>query len=81
MTRAPWVLPRDESIRPGTIVQRQGTLKPAFRPGGTITAGVGTLAERLAQTGERWGLAAICIGVAQGLAVVVENVASNGGRS
>jgi len=29
----------DESIRPGTTAQRLGTLKPAFRPDGTITAG------------------------------------------
>jgi acetyl-CoA acetyltransferase family protein len=36
---------------------------------------VGTLAHRLRSTGERWGVAAICIGVGQGLAVVLENVA------
>jgi acetyl-CoA acetyltransferase family protein len=34
---------------------------------------VGTLAHRLRATGERWGVAAICIGVGQGLAVVLEN--------
>jgi len=34
---------------------------------------VGTLAKRLAESGERWGLAAICIGVGQGLALVLEN--------
>jgi acetyl-CoA acyltransferase len=32
-------LARDESIRPGTTPQRLGTLQPAFRPDGTITAG------------------------------------------
>ena len=187
-------LARDESIRPGTTAQRLGTLKPAFRPDGTITAGnasplsdgasavligsataatvigsdpiariagrgaaandprdfgiapvqaaenalrraglswsdvgavelneafavqslacidawridpklinakggaisighplgasggriLGTLAKRLTLTGERWGVAAICIGVGQGLAVVLENVASKAGRS
>jgi acetyl-CoA acetyltransferase family protein len=187
-------LARDESIRPGTTAQRLGTLKPAFRPTGTITAGnasplndgasavligsekaasiigadpvariagrgtaandprdfgiapvqaaehalrragltwsdigavelneafavqslacidawrieptlvnakggaisighplgasggriLGTLATRLAHTGERWGVAAICIGVGQGLAVVLENVSSKGDRS
>ena len=36
---------------------------------------VGTLAQLLRSTGERWGVAAICIGVGQGLAVVLENVA------
>ncbi len=35
---------------------------------------VATLAARLRATGERWGVAAICIGVGQGLAVVLENV-------
>jgi acetyl-CoA acyltransferase len=35
---------------------------------------VGTLAHRLRESGDRWGLAAICIGVGQALAVVLENV-------
>ncbi|MGO2595144.1 MAG: 3-oxoadipyl-CoA thiolase, partial [Glutamicibacter arilaitensis] len=35
---------------------------------------LGTVARRLAESGERYGLAAICIGVGQGLAVVVENI-------
>ena len=35
---------------------------------------LGTLARRLQESGERWGVAAICIGVGQGLAVVLENV-------
>jgi len=33
---------------------------------------VGTVAHGLKRTGGKWGLAAICIGVGQGLAVVVE---------
>ncbi len=33
-----------------------------------------TLAARLVDSGERWGVAAICIGVGQALAVVLENV-------
>ncbi|MEN8673373.1 thiolase family protein [Nocardioides sp.] len=37
---------------------------------------VATLAHRLRRSGERWGVAAICIGVGQGLAVVLENVAT-----
>ncbi len=32
-------LPRDESIRPDTTMERLAALKPAFRPDGTITAG------------------------------------------
>ena len=35
---------------------------------------IGTLAQRLRDSGERWGVAAICIGVGQALAVVLENV-------
>ncbi|HET6509686.1 MAG TPA: thiolase family protein [Baekduia sp.] len=32
-------LPRDESIRPGSSLERLGRLKPAFVDGGTVTAG------------------------------------------
>ncbi|MVA75764.1 acetyl-CoA C-acyltransferase [Auraticoccus sp. F435] len=35
---------------------------------------VGTLAARLSASGGRWGVAALCIGVGQALAVVLENV-------
>jgi acetyl-CoA acyltransferase len=35
---------------------------------------LGTLAGRLRESGDRWGVAAICIGVGQALAVVLENV-------
>ncbi|MFI7382879.1 thiolase family protein [Streptomyces sp. NPDC049813] len=35
---------------------------------------LGTLAHRLRDSGERWGVAALCIGVGQALAVVLENV-------
>jgi acetyl-CoA acetyltransferase len=44
---------------------------PLGASGGRI---LGTLAKSLAQTGERYGVAAICIGVGQGLAVVLENI-------
>ena len=43
---------------------------PLGASGGRI---LGTLAARLATTGDRWGVAAICIGVGQALAVVLEN--------
>jgi acetyl-CoA acetyltransferase len=39
---------------------------------------VATLAQRLRASGERWGVAAICIGVGQGLAVVLENPSAAG---
>ncbi|MFD8567222.1 thiolase family protein [Streptomyces sp. NPDC059639] len=44
---------------------------PLGASGGRLLA---TLAHRLRVSGERWGVAAICIGVGQALAVVLENV-------
>jgi acetyl-CoA acyltransferase len=44
---------------------------PLGASGGRI---LGTLAAVLRERGARWGVAAICIGVGQGLAVVLENV-------
>jgi acetyl-CoA C-acetyltransferase len=44
---------------------------PLGASGGRI---LGTLARRLERSRERWGVAVICIGVGQGLAVVLENV-------
>ncbi|MCQ1952574.1 thiolase family protein [Arthrobacter sp. zg-Y238] len=41
--------------------------------GASGTRILGTVARRLQESGERWGVAAICIGVGQGLAVVLEN--------
>lgn len=58
----------------GIVNARGGALAighPLGASGGRV---VGTLAKRLVETGERWGVAAICIGVGQGLAVVLENV-------
>ncbi|MEH0108354.1 thiolase family protein [Tersicoccus sp. MR15.9] len=46
---------------------------PLGASGGRI---LGTLVARLEETGQRYGVAAICIGVGQGLAVVVENVSA-----
>ncbi|MBT1001093.1 thiolase family protein [Paenarthrobacter sp. DKR-5] len=45
---------------------------PLGASGGRI---LGTLARSLQASGQRWGVAAICIGVGQGLAVVLENAA------
>ena len=47
---------------------------PLGASGGRI---LGTLAKRLQQTGQRWGVAAICVGVGQGLAVVLEYIGSS----
>ncbi|HET9422940.1 MAG TPA: thiolase family protein [Nocardioides sp.] len=46
---------------------------PLGASGGRI---LGTLTHRLRESGDRWGVAAICIGVGQALAVVLENNAS-----
>ena len=65
---------------------REGLADPALvnAKGGAIAIGhplgasggriLGTLAARLQESGERYGVAAICIGVGQALAVVLENV-------
>jgi acetyl-CoA acyltransferase len=60
-------------IDPEIVNQRGGAIAlghPLGASGGRL---VGTLAKVLRETGQRWGVAAICIGVGQGLAVVLEN--------
>ncbi|QMW66527.1 thiolase family protein [Mumia sp. ZJ1417] len=47
---------------------------PLGASGGRV---LGTLAAVLRATGQRWGVAGICIGVGQGLAVVLENTSSS----
>jgi acetyl-CoA acyltransferase len=62
-------------IDPEIVNTRGGAIAighPLGASGGRI---LGTLAEVLRRDGLRWGVAAICIGVGQGLAVVLENVA------
>jgi acetyl-CoA acetyltransferase family protein len=58
-----------------TIVNRHGGAIAMGHPlGASGTRILGTLARSLQASGQRWGVAAICIGVGQGLAVVLENV-------
>jgi acetyl-CoA acyltransferase len=60
-------------IDPDIVNTRGGAIAighPLGASGGRI---LGTLAAVLRERGERWGVAAICIGVGQGLAVVLEN--------
>jgi acetyl-CoA acyltransferase len=62
-------------IDPEIVNTRGGAIAighPLGASGGRI---LGTLAAVLRADGHRWGVAAICIGVGQGLAVVLENVA------
>lgn len=57
------------------IVNRHGGAIAIGHPlGASGTRILGTLARSLQASGQRWGVAAICIGVGQGLAVVLENV-------
>ncbi|MFC9255106.1 thiolase family protein [Amycolatopsis thailandensis] len=59
-------------LDPGIVNVNGGAIAighPLGASGGRI---LGTLAHHLRRTGGRWGLAAICIGVGQGLAVVIE---------
>ncbi len=61
-------------VDPDLVNARGGAIAighPLGASGGRI---LGTLAHRLAESGQRWGVAAICIGVGQALAVVLENV-------
>ena len=62
-------------IDPDIVNKKGGAIAighPLGASGGRI---LGTLAARLRESGDRWGVAAICIGVGQALAVVLENVA------
>ncbi|MBO0609572.1 thiolase family protein [Myceligenerans salitolerans] len=62
-----------------TIVNAWGGAIAVGHPlGASGTRVLGTLARRLRAEGARWGVAAICIGVGQGLAVVLENSGSDG---
>jgi acetyl-CoA acyltransferase len=66
------------SIDPEIVNAQGGAIAighPLGASGGRI---LGTLAHRLRESGERWGVAAICIGVGQGLAVVLENQGGSG---
>jgi acetyl-CoA acyltransferase len=61
-------------IDPAIVNTKGGAIAighPLGASGGRV---LGTLAKVLRERGERWGVAAICIGVGQGLAVVLENV-------
>lgn len=68
-------------VDPEIVNTRGGAIAmghPLGASGGRI---VGTLAKVLAEGGHRWGVAAICIGVGQGLAVVLENVTTTSSRN
>jgi acetyl-CoA acyltransferase len=63
----------DQGLDPAVVNTKGGAIAighPLGASGGRV---LGTLAARLRESGDRWGVAAICIGVGQALAVVLEN--------
>jgi len=63
-------------IDPAIVNSHGGAIAIGHPLGASGMRILGTLARSLLQAGERWGVAAICIGVGQGLAVVLENARS-----
>ncbi|MEQ6901483.1 thiolase family protein [Nocardioides sp. YIM 152588] len=61
-------------IDPEIVNTKGGAIAIGHPLGASGARILGTLAARLAESGGRWGVAAICIGVGQALAVVLENV-------
>ncbi|MDX6360608.1 MAG: hypothetical protein QOH37_3662 [Nocardioidaceae bacterium] len=61
-------------IDPAIVNAKGGAIAIGHPLGASGARIAGTLAHRLQESGERWGVAAICIGVGQALAVVLENV-------
>jgi len=60
-------------IDPGIVNTRGGALAIGHPLGASGARILGTLAAVLRERRQRWGVAALCIGVGQGLAVVLEN--------
>ena len=65
-------------IDPKIVNAKGGAIAIGHPLGASGARLLGTLGKRLQQSGERWGVAAICIGVGQALAVVLENTQSSG---
>ena len=62
-------------VDPDIVNTRGGAIAIGHPLGASGARVLSTLAKVLVERRERWGVAAICIGVGQGLAVVLENVA------
>lgn len=60
-------------IDPGIVNRHGGAIAIGHPLGASGARILGTLARSMKASGTRWGVAAICIGVGQGLAVVLEN--------
>ncbi|MCU6480437.1 thiolase family protein [Arthrobacter sp. A2-55] len=63
-------------IDPELVNRHGGAIAMGHPLGASGARLLGTLARSLQASGERWGVAAICIGVGQGLAIVLENVSA-----
>jgi acetyl-CoA acyltransferase len=61
-------------VDPDLVNTKGGAIALGHPLGASGARILGTLAARLRESGGRWGVAAICIGVGQALAVVLENV-------
>jgi acetyl-CoA acetyltransferase family protein len=61
-------------VDPEIVNSRGGAIAIGHPLGASGARILGTLAKILRNEGHRWGVAAICIGVGQGLAVVLENL-------
>jgi acetyl-CoA acyltransferase len=61
-------------VDPEIVNSRGGAIAIGHPLGASGARILGTLAKILRNEGQRWGVAAICIGVGQGLAVVLENL-------
>ncbi|XRQ08785.1 thiolase family protein [Actinomadura welshii] len=66
-------------VDPEIVNTRGGAIAIGHPLGASGARVLGTLAKVLRERGERWGVAAICIGVGQGLAVVLENTETGAG--
>ena len=64
------------NIDTGIVNPNGGAIAIGHPLGASGTRILGTLAKTLRTTRQRWGVAAICIGVGQGLAVVLENAST-----
>jgi acetyl-CoA acyltransferase len=64
-------------IDPEIVNTKGGAIALGHPLGASGARILGTLAARLRASGDQWGVAAICIGVGQALALVLENVAES----
>ena len=67
-------------LDPAVVNTQGGAIAIGHPLGGSGARIVTTLAHRLRRTGGRYGLATMCIGVGQGIAIVIENLGDTSDR-